>query len=230
MLTKLEIRDRHYAAIFNATPYHLCPFCGCEYFDAPGAPRTDLDHYLAKNEYPFAVVNLSNLVPMGNKCNSKYKLATDILHREDGTRRKAFYPYDEHKGIQVSLNRSDPFMGKEEICPAWQIDFMPDCEEVATWDEVFHIRERYGRDILDEDFMSWLGEFSSWCRSANIRHVSDQDILDALKRYSGYMEMMSMRDRAFLKAAVFQMLYHHCEQGHQRLFTLIKGVVIARMA
>lgn len=232
LLTELGIRDHQYNLIYESTPYHVCPFCGCEYFDAPGAPREALDHYLAESKYPFAAVNLRNLVPMGHKCNSKYKLAQDILYTDDGIRRRSFYPYDEHAGIKVSLDNSEPFAGSHQSFPVplWQIDFEPDAEEVSTWDTVFHIRERYRRDILDPDFMSWLREFSSWCHSVDVRPVSEQDVIDALRQYSEHMEAIRMRDRAFLKAAVFRMLFRHCQQGNQRLVTLIQGVVIGGMA
>src|SRR5215208_2582958 len=43
-LTSLKIRDYHYEQIYKAAKDHMCPFCGCEYFDAPGAPRVALDH------------------------------------------------------------------------------------------------------------------------------------------------------------------------------------------
>lgn len=231
LLSDLGIRDRQYRVIYDQIPYHVCPFCGCEYFDAPTAPREALDHYLAESRYPFAAANLCNLVPMGHKCNSKYKLAQDILHKDDGTRRKSYYPYG-HAGIQISLENSEPFAGSYRLfpLPLWRIDFEPDIEETLTWDTVFHIRERYRRDILDPDFMSWLREFSSWCCSADVRPVSKQDVIDALRQYSEHMEAMRMRDRAFLKASVFRMLFRHCQQGNQRLITLINGVVIGGMA
>lgn len=139
LLTDLEIRDEHYSRIYHSVPYHTCPFCGCEYFDAPGAPREALDHYLPESKYPFAASNLRNLVPMGNKCNSRYKLAEDILRKGDGTRRKSFDPYD-FPEIKLSLENSQPFAGEvKSTCqlPLWQIDFEPDSEEIATWDEVF---------------------------------------------------------------------------------------------
>lgn len=230
-LKDLGIRDRQYEVIYDQIPYQVCAFCGCEYFDAPGAPRTDLDHYLAESKYPFAAVNLSNLVPMGHKCNSKYKLAQDILYKDDGTRRKSYYPYG-HSTIKISLKNSKPFEGSYRLfrLPRWQIDFDPDSEEASTWDTVFHIRERYERDILDPDFMSWLREFSSWCSAARIMPTSEQKLIDTIEQYSKHLENMRMRDRAFLKAAVFRMLLHHCQQGNQRLFTLIQGVVIGGMA
>jgi hypothetical protein len=92
LLTDLGVRDLHYSAIYNATSYHLCPFCGLEYFDAPGAPREDLDHYLASSRYAFAAANLRNLSPMGMKCNERYKLAGDILRDATGNRRRSFDP------------------------------------------------------------------------------------------------------------------------------------------
>lgn len=232
LLTDLGVRDKQYSLIYTSTQYHVCPFCGCEFFDAPGAPREALDHYLAESKYPFAAVNLRNLVPMGNKCNSKYKLAQDILYTDDGARRKSFYPYRE-TNIKLSLERSEPFEGEQGLFPLpyWRIDFEPDAEEVTTWNTVFHIQERYQRDILDREFMSWLREFSSWCKSANnMTPSSEAEVVNALERFCEHMETMGMRDRAFLKAAMFRMLLHYYQQGHQRLITLLNGVVIGSMA
>lgn len=230
LLTDLGIRDRQYRKIYNSLPSHVCPFCGCEYFDAPGGPREDLDHYLVKNEYPFAAVNLLNLAPMGSKCNERYKLAQNILYKGDGTRRKSFFPYN-HRGVQISLDRSEPFAGEYGLfpLPLWQIDCVPDSEEATTWDSIFHIQERYKRDILNPEFISWLREFSSWCKSTNLRPNTGQDIIDALKRYSNHLDEIGIRDRAFIKAAVFRMLLRHYEQGNERLITLINGVVIGGM-
>jgi hypothetical protein len=228
LLSDLEIRDHQYQVIYDRTPYHVCPFCGCEYFDAPGAPREALDHFLAESKYPFAATNLCNLVPMGNKCNSKYKLAQDILYKDDGTRRRSIYPYDYNGDIKISVERSIPFAGTKSLfpLPEWQLDIVPETEEISTWISVFHIEERYKRDILDADFISWLREFSAWCRSSEMRPIAEQNVINALERYIKYLQDMGIRDRAFLKAAVFQMLYHHYQQGDQRLIILIDGVVI----
>lgn len=227
LLTDLEIRDKHYKLIYDAVPSHTCPFCGCENFDAPRVPREALDHYLAASKYPFAASNLRNLVPMGNKCNSRYKLAQDILTKDDGTRRKSFDPYN-CTGIRLSLNNSKPFAGtltRTGQVPRWQIEFEPNIEEVLTWDEVFHIRERYEKDVLDPEFKSWLNDFKRWCKSAKVVPSSDQELLDAIERYATYYEEMGMSDRAFLKAAVFRMLYTHCKKGNQQLIDFITDVV-----
>jgi hypothetical protein len=228
LLTDLEIRDNHYKAIYDAALYRTCPFCGCESFDAPGAPREALDHYLPKNKYSFASANLRNLVPMGNKCNSRYKLAKDILRKDDGTRRRSFDPYNHHSIVKVSLNNSQPFAGTckngGQALPKWEIDFSIDSEEVTTWDDIFHVRERYARDVLDSSFDNWLNGFRSWCRSRTIPN-SDKGIVDAMEEYATYHESLGFGDRSFLKAALFRMLHVHCQDGDLRLIQFIREVV-----
>ena len=223
-LTDLGVRDSHYSKIYASTPDHVCPFCGAEYMDAPGAPREDLDHYLAKSLYPFAAANLRNLVPMGHKCNSSYKLAIDIMWRTDGTRRVAFDPYN-HAEIAVLLDDSDPFHGTIENTPRWEIHFAPDTPAVSTWDDVFSVRVRYCRDHLNPSYARWLGLFGVWVRSSGLEVDTDEAIVAALQCYENYWVESGMHDRAFLKAAVFRMLRRHCEAGHQRLLNQIKDLV-----
>ncbi len=226
LLTDLEVRDKHYKAISDVIP-HVCPFCGCCPFSGLGSRREPLDHYLLESKYPFAGSNLRNLVPMCNACNSGYKLNKDILYKKDGTRRKSFDPYN-CSGLCLSVENSQPFAGiltPIGQLPRWQIEFSPNIEEVFTWDEVFHIRERYERDVLNEDFKRWLDDFRAWCKSARIAPSSDEEWVDALNRYATLYEDMGISDRAFLRAAVFRMLHIHCQKGEQRLIKLIRDVV-----
>jgi hypothetical protein len=220
LLTDLGIRDRQYKLIYEKLPEKVCPFCGCEYFDAPGQPREDLDHYLPENKYPFAAANLRNLVPMGHKCNSHYKLAQDILFTEDMNRRKAFDPYN-NRNIQVNLDRSEPFEGAGGELPLWEIDFVPNSEEVETWDDIFNIRERYKYSILDESFKRWLNDFRAWCRSVKIGPVSSEELRDLVQRYCQYLSDSGYGGYAFLKFAVFKMLFNCCEQDNQRVISLL---------
>ncbi len=224
MLTDLKVRDEHYTAIYNAAIEHVCPFCGTEYFDAPGAPREALDHYLAKSRYPFAAANLRNLVPMGHKCNSKYKLAADVLYDADGVRRVALDPYN-HTSIAVVLDDSDPFDGSTPITPRWTINFDPDARAVQTWAAVFSIRERYQRDHLDEGYLAWLKEFQNWARSADRLADTDDSLVESLRRFEQLCAVNGMRDKAFLKAAAFRMLRLRCEQGHERLKRLLRDLL-----
>lgn len=224
LLTDLSIRDEHYKAIYDSTVEHVCPFCGAEIFEVPGAPREALDHYLPKSRYPFAAANLRNLVPMGHKCNSNYKLAEDLLYDNSGRRRVAFDPYN-HTTISVVLDDSDPFGGATANTPNWVIKFIPDTPAVQTWDEVFSIRDRYRQSHLDQDFKRWLTGFQHWARSTNLQADTDDKLVDALRKYEEYLVASGIQDRAFLKAAVFRMLRHHCERGHQRLKDQLRDLV-----
>ena len=227
LLTDLKIRDKHYQEIYNIVEHHICPFCGCEDFDAPSAPREALDHYLPESKYCFVGANLRNLVPMGNKCNSKYKLAKDILRKEDGSRRRCFDPYN-HGKVEISLDKSEPFAGTlgsvGEPLPKWIIEFEPNSEEVNTWDEVFCIRERYERDVLNADFNSYVTEFVGYCQSQKFSKplpVSKEELVEELEKYTFFQEYGGLNSKAFLKVAVFRMLYLHCKEGHQRLIKFL---------
>jgi len=228
LLTDLDIRDKHYKAIADEIPL-VCPFCGCYPFSASGSRREELDHYLLESKYPFAGSNLRNLVPMCHTCNSSYKHAQDMLYKSNGTRRRSFDPYDCPK-ICLSLKDSQPFAGitgkTGEPLPKWEIGFSSNAEEVTTWDDVFHIRKRYERDVLNEAFNSWLSGFGSWCRDLR-KNIpgSDQEWVDEIEAYAIYHECLGFGDRAFLKAAVFRMLHIHCKNGDQRLIKFIKEVV-----
>lgn len=224
LLADLAVRGQHYAAIYAAVPEHICPFCGTEYFDAPGAPREALDHYLTKSLYPFAAANLRNLVPMGSKCNSSYKLASDLLRRGDGSRRVAIDPYN-HSKLSMSLDYSEPFNGATEHTPNWTIRFDVETDAVSTWDEVFSVRERYRRDHLDPSYRSWLDLFGKFVRREGVHPDSDQTLIAALRRLEELFGDSGLQDKAFLKAAVFRMLRRHCEAGDQRLLSQLRDLV-----
>ena len=227
LLADLGIRDAQYACIYCDSEYHVCPFCGCEYFDAPGAPREALDHYLPRRRYPFAAVNLRNLVPMGTKCNSLYKRAQDILKGQNGVRRRSFDPYGNVPRISISLDESIPFGGSDGELPDWRIQFDPESEEVDTWLNVFSIRDRYTRDVLDDRFKAWLREFSVWCRASLPGDTENEAILKAVAQYADYFDECGLDDRAFLKFAVFRMLYKYCQDGDERLLAMVRDLATA---
>jgi hypothetical protein len=228
ILGGLGVRDHHYQVVYGRMPYALCPFCSFEFFDAPGAPREALDHYLLQSKYPFAAANLRNLVPMGNKCNSRYKLAQDILYKEDGARRRSIDPYG-IVTVSVSLAGSQPFAGKDGKLPAWTINFNPDSEESETWDSVFQIRDRYRRDVLDVRFNNWLEHFASWCRSANIVPDTDDALIDALRRYTEHLRSTALQDGNFLRGEVFDLFRAHCEGGDDRSLSFMRGIASLKL-
>lgn len=229
LLTDLKVRDEHYKAIYDAATEHVCPFCGTEYFDAPGAPREALDHYLAKSRYPFAAVNLRNLVPMGHKCNSSYKLAVDILYDAGGVRRVAFDPYN-HTKIGVVLDDSDSFGGSTPNTPKWDIRFVPNSAHVQTWDDVFSVRKRYQRDQLDANYRRWLDLLRQSAQKLGWAVDTEQQRLVALKKFEELWALHGFDGGGFLKAAVFRMLRLRCEQGDKRLNEQLRDLMAPPLA
>ena len=228
LLSPLKIRDEQYRLILVGNTSQICPFCGIEYFDSLGAPREDLDHYLLQSSYPFAGVNLQNLAPMGEKCNKKYKKAQDILRGPFG-RRVAFYPFG--AGLtRVSLVASQPFHGEDGRLPAWEVTFLPNSPQCDTWDEVFQIRTRYRRDVLDVHYDEWLRSFSAWCASTNFDAAQEKAVLvqEGLTRYLNLLSTMRLSGREFLRVIVFEMFIHHCVEGNQRLLDFLHDLMIPK--
>ncbi|HEY2560915.1 MAG TPA: hypothetical protein VGI48_14515 [Caldimonas sp.] len=225
LLTPFEIRQRQYQALCDVIPVRVCPFCGCEGLDAPGAPQEDLDHYIPRSKYPFAAANLRNLAPMGGRCNSAYKKTQDPLRRATGERRLAFDPYDT-AGLTISVDNSlVDELTAGPVIPDWVIEFLPAGEAVDTWDEIFHIRERWRRDVLDEQTIrQWLGEFRNYCLTAALQFAGDGDVVGAVQRYEQYLAGCGFGDRAFLKAAVFRFLLRRCAMDCQRLFPILRDL------
>jgi|GEM_PF-570881 len=237
LLTDLEIRDQYYQIIYKSIPYRVCPFCGYEKLNSPKSSspkskREALDHYLLKDQYPFAAANLRNLVPMGYKCNSQDKHAKNILYKNinNRTRRKSFDPYKHNVTISLCLNKSIPFAGKKGriggLLPKWEVELIPISEEIETWDDVFNIKDRYVKDYLDAEFKSWLDIFAKWYQRYKKVQDSDQDLVNAIEIYAIEREDEGFAEQAFLKAAVFRMLHIHCSQGahQQRLIDFIRGL------
>lgn len=224
LLAKIGVRDRHYQIIYTTTRARVCPFCGCECFDALDGPREDLDHYLPKSRYPCAAANLYNLVPMGIKCNERYKLAQDILRGDDEARRPAFNPYEDRE-VGIILENSVPYGGPDGVTPRWQIDFTPQSPECETWDSVFHFRARVTSNVLDPCFKSWLNGLRAWCRSAEIKASDDQAIVKAIARYAEFLRECGYEDRSFLKAAVFELIHRWCSAGDMRLLAIMRDLV-----
>lgn len=218
LLKDLRIRDELYRVVYESTAHKVCPFCGCEPFDAPGARREDLDHYLPRSRYPFAGVNLRNLVPMGRKCNSLYKGETDPLHDESGGRRRVLNPY---AGVSFGLSvlMTGVFDIDNVLGLDWRINFVPASEESETWDEIFHVRERLERDVFEPYWTEWLGEFVVFANE--LRSADDVAVQDALIRYCRVLRRYGLRDHGFLRLAFFELVLYEVDAGNQQLVRLL---------
>lgn len=230
-LSDFGIRERQYQVIFDALETKICPFCGIERVMNPEETAQDQDHYLAKSVYPFSAANMRNLVPMCRCCNRDYKKAIDMIRSENGNRRRAFDPYNCQAPTITLLNSSVPNTVSPPL-PAWQVEFLPACEEAETWDSVFSIRKRFKRDILDAYFSKWLEGFSNKCRKDRLRKLI-QPGLDAAgvrQKLDHYREdkadSPNVGMAGFLEPLVFEFLLSQFDAGNQRVVQLITDAVL----
>ena len=86
-----NVKD-HYKQFYDKLSLKLCPFCGIENLLHYEHYKQDYDHLLYKDKYPFAAVNMKNLVPMGRNCNTIFKKQKDILHDNAETDALLFTP------------------------------------------------------------------------------------------------------------------------------------------
>ncbi|WP_196871466.1 hypothetical protein [Sphingobium sp. JAI105] len=206
------LRDNQYGVIY-ASKIRFCPFCGLNYFRAPGAPRHALDHLLPISVYPFAAADLRNLPPACDECNSTYKRGIDILTGLGGLRRRCSDPYV-GPTYRISLAGSEFFKGNTVggfVLPRWDIAMIGDEQDRAeTWNTVYQIKVRYARDILDADFLSWITHYSGWFLVEKGRGHDSDAVAAEIPRYIEGVVQDGYADRAFLKAEAFGLLNRAC--------------------
>jgi hypothetical protein len=224
LLGDLGVRNEQYKIIYEDSEIKMCPFCGFEYFDGLLAPKHDLDHYLKISSYPFAAVNLTNLVPMGDRCNTAYKHDQDILYSAAGSRRPSFFPYS-HNAINVILKIQDPFGDNWSDCPNWVINFEPHSLEIDTWDTVFKIRQRYVQDRLNPHFKNWLSSFANFCKTTSRLPTDTSSLSESLRNYRDICNFEGFKDGMFLKTSFFSMFLHYCDTGEKDAIRVILGAV-----
>ena len=133
---------------------NVCCVCGTDYLaqiragvDDNEQWRGPYDHLLAKDEYPLFGVHPGNLLPICHTCNSKAKLAKDLL-RKNGLRRLSFSPWTESAlptEIQVTIDDTDVF---PRVVVELQGSTADRQEKLDTWNEVYKIKERVEGEFL----------------------------------------------------------------------------------
>jgi hypothetical protein len=229
LLGRHALRDKHYKIIYNQLKIKACPFCGLEPFEAPSMAHEDDDHYLVKNEYPLAAANLANLVPMGGRCNQRYKGTVDILHDENHIQRKALDPYG-HVAVEITLINSHP-TGGDDGRPAWNIEILPDVEETRTWYQVFSIRERLTADVLNPRFYDWISDLRDWFALVKLDSgVDNTDLSSELNAFANYKNKHREQGADFFKGKVFEFLAHHFSNGNEPIIALIRECLPEQLA
>ncbi len=60
-----------------------------------------------------------------------------------------------------------------------------------------HQPVRYERDILDQEFISWLRNFSSLCKYRPADALEQQGVLNSLRWYVDYLDSLGLSERSF---------------------------------
>jgi hypothetical protein len=202
LLSELQIRKPHYEQIWNELIYYDCPFCGYNPLDAPSLPAEDLDHYLSRKIYPFAAANLKNLAPMCSRCNMDYKKSKDVLSGGGDIQRH--YPYDVGGSGSVSLDGSTFFTQGDGNPPAWNVSLYPTVK-AAEWDRIFDVKSRYRCSILNVEWLNWLGEFVD---NLPVAVQIEPEAIDVeVVKWRDVWTSRGVRDRAFLRAAYFNLIH-----------------------
>lgn len=131
---------------------NICCFCGTSELaqvragvDINDQWRAANDHLLSKKDYPLFVVHPDNLVPLCETCNSKAKLAIDLLNIKQkdhpDERRLSFYPFiencNEYVGVKVDEDEMRLTVKLLMNAPTPEIE-----EKLSTWNSVYSIQGR----------------------------------------------------------------------------------------
>lgn len=139
---------------FSADPApgngNVCGMCATELLaqrrndvSANNQWRAPYDHLLAKDKYPQFGVDPYNLLPICHTCNSKAKLAKDLLHNPAGLRRICFDPWNETAHELITLRVDFDLMNLRPKVTLNITTTNPiDQSKLTTWNEVYQIKER----------------------------------------------------------------------------------------
>ncbi|MES2041010.1 MAG: hypothetical protein V4495_24600 [Pseudomonadota bacterium] len=162
-----SIQDHFNAFRDDAINGNVCCCCGTEVLaqyrenveedDQWCAPY---DHLLSQKEYPIFAVHPENLLPICFTCNSKAKLAKDLLREPSGNRRFSFFvPESAHENVTLEING----VVTARIAPSVNAIFHSTdaivTEKLRTWDDVYEIKNRVEGEFssliekLSEDFV-----------------------------------------------------------------------------
>ncbi len=157
VIDRLGTLSEHFKELRKANHTAICPFCGLARIEGIFSDiQEDYDHYLPKGTYAFNAVSMKNLAPICDKCNKKYKLQRDPLHKQNGDRRKAFYVFasdDSDIEFRITLVPvNGAHIDLRILCPEnikLDISALGREEELEGWREIFKIDKRY-KDLCCE--------------------------------------------------------------------------------
>jgi hypothetical protein len=192
----------YYNNLIKRNEFQTCPCCGLSPIEsAESHYREDNDHYLPKAEYPFAVVNFKNLVPLCGKCNKKCKSTKNPF--EQG--RVSFNPFSNvynEIGVEILIVDSVDLDYENLRIQDIEIRYNSDVNKTATWDWLFNITERYNEQVrrFTKTELRTVANRLLRNRDRKSGLTYEQIMDDTIEDF----ELEKFEDRKFLKASLLQ--------------------------
>ena len=177
----------------------VCPFCGIYPMLPPTESsseknRDDYDHIAAESIYPFVSVNFKNLAPACKYCNTNEKKTEDVFfNKSTGNRRVVLYPYDQTYNcneLNITINNVTPYnpTSLKTLFNAVDWDLAIDKAGtiepyLITWDEVYHIKERYKRCLKTME-KEWFGQLAAFYKDETEDGISYDRFKEKLLRHA----------------------------------------------
>lgn len=199
----------HYQYFYdNQTESNLCPFCGIERLKNPLDYKQDYDHLIYKDEYPFAAVNMLNLLPIGRDCNTIYKKTKDILFDGSGRRRTFLSPYTNKREIKIKVGKASRIPNYKNKFGKWDLLIKPSNDYTKTWNDVFEIKHRYVTEVINNDYNDWLVKFMKLTKANNPKRTQwpKSFLKSALKRHAKSFDPGYHNNLEFLRNPIMNYL------------------------
>ncbi|MBO9494352.1 hypothetical protein J7438_09685 [Thalassotalea sp. G20_0] len=117
----------------------------------------------------------------------------------------------------------NPF-GRDDMSPVWEISFLPDDEEVQTWNQIFSIRDRLTKSVLSPSYDLVLGDLLDWLVIQEITYdSSNHDIVHSINSYVSYKTRNRSGGISFLNHKISMMIAHHFSSGNQTMIDYIRS-------
>lgn len=202
--------DKHYEEFFGkiANEAKTCAFCGINQLPDPRSYRADYDHLAFKGDYPISAVNVKNIAPACTECNQRYKNSKNVFYSDDErTVRRLFnYPFTHSINVEIDFSGSIlPYTDIRNENGVWNLNFKPNNGFVTTWNEIYQIKDRYIREVLNVDYKIWIGEFVDEMKG---RGVNDTGQLKSyfIKHFRRYAKN-KLQKRYLVKSSLFKYFY-----------------------
>jgi len=132
----------------------ICPYCNEEDIgsieDEGAEYRPDLDHFYPKAKFPFLALSLGNLIPAGDRCNSRYKGASSMLL-------SGISPYTE--GVSNDPMYSFHILEDEGVSVgALEVELIENNEYGYNFD-LFKLKAVYNKPAIKKEVTNFFGRY-----------------------------------------------------------------------